>query len=199
MKCGDCGRALCKVTRAGGTYYGCGSYKRYGPSVCSPHSISHRDLEQIVLEDLNRVISSVRDLKALAEEAIPPAVRQDFSAQRSRIQGGLDRLYRLKKSAYEDYRDGLIRREDFLRYQADYEAQEEQLTAQLDLLDREPEDDPLDRPWVASLLRHGSLTELDRTTLAETVKEILVFEDGHIEITYRFADDLALFQGAEAE
>ena len=199
LKCGDCGRALCKVTRAGGTYYGCGSYKRYGPSVCSPHSISHRDLEQIVLEDLNRVISSVRDLKALAEEAIPPAVRQDFSAQRSRIQGGLDRLYRLKKSAYEDYRDGLIRREDFLRYQADYEAQEEQLTAQLDLLDREPEDDPLDRPWVASLLRHGSLTELDRTTLAETVKEILVFEDGHIEITYRFADDLALFQCAEAE
>ena len=113
--------------------------------------------------------------------------------------GGLDRLYRLKKSAYEDYRDGLIGKKDFLRYKADYEAQEEQLTAQLALLDQEPEDDPLDRPWIASLLRHGKLTELDRTTLAETVKEILVFEDGHIEITYRFADDLALFQGAETE
>ena len=199
LKCGDCGRALCKVTRAGGTYYGCGSYKRYGPTVCSPHSISHRDLEKIVLADLNQVIASVQNLKALAEDAMPPVVRLDFSAERSRIQGGLDRLYRLKKSAYEDYRDGLIGKEDFLRYKADYEAQEERLTAQLALLDQEPEDDPLDRPWIASLLRHGKLTELDRATLAETVKEILVFEDGHIEITYRFADDLALFQGAETE
>ena len=193
LKCGDCGRALCKVTRAGGTYYGCGSYKRYGPAVCSPHSISHRDLEQIVLEDLNRVIASVRDLKALAEEAAPPPAQRDYTAERERLRGGLDRLYRLKKSAYEDYRDGLISREDFLRYREDYETREGQLTAQLEILEQEPEDSLLDRPWVSSLLRHGKLTELDRTTLAETVQEILVFEDRHIEITYRFADDLALF------
>ena len=197
LKCGDCGRALCKVTRAGGVYYGCGSYKRYGSTVCSPHSISHRDLEQIVLEDLNRVIASIRDLKALAEEAAPTPVKRDLTAERERLRGGLDRLYRLKKSAYEDYREGIISKEDFLRYREDYEAQEGQLAAQLEALDQEPEESLLDRPWVASLLRHGRLMELDRTTLAETVKEILVFEDGRIEITYRFADDLELFRAEE--
>jgi len=43
-----------------------------------------------------------------------------------------------------------------------------------------------------SLLEHGKLTELDRTTMAETVKEILVFEDGHIEMTYLFSDELGI-------
>jgi hypothetical protein len=51
----------------------------------------------------------------------------------------------------------------------------------------------LDSPWVSNLLRHGNLTDLDRTTIAETVQQILIHSDGRIEITYRFADDLGLF------
>ena len=199
LKCGDCGRALCKLTRSGGTCYGCGSYRRYGPSVCSPHSISQRDLEQIILGDLNRIIASVQNLRSLAEDAVPSSVKRDLTAERTRIQSGLDRLFRLKKNAYEDYHDALIGKDEFLRYRAEYEAQEEQLTVQLGLLNQEPEDDPLNRPWVAELLRHGKLTELDRATLAETVEKILVFEDRHIEISYRFAEDRALFRSPETE
>ena len=40
------------------------------------------------------------------------------------------------------------------------------------------------------LLRLGHLTQLDRATLAQTVQEIRVFEDKHIEITYLFSDSL---------
>ena len=46
-------------------------------------------------------------------------------------------------------------------------------------------------PWVNELLELGKLTELDRATVAETIKEILVYED-HVEITYNFSDDLGL-------
>ena len=34
------------------------------------------------------------------------------------------------------------------------------------------------------------MTELDRTTLAQTVKEICVFEGKHLEIVYLFSDEL---------
>lgn len=64
LRCGDCGRAMVKTRSAGGIYYSCGSYKRYGPTVCSKHSISHA-----VLENLNRVLSAVKDAGALVEEA----------------------------------------------------------------------------------------------------------------------------------
>ena len=194
LRCGDCGRAMVKTKRAGGIYYSCGSYKRYGPTVCTKHSISHAVLEGIVLHDLNQIISSVQNLQTLAEEAKQPSSR-GRSGERERLEGGLERLYRLKKSAYEDYRDGLIRREDFRRYQSDYERQERELSAQLQQLENVQEEDLLLHPWVQSLLQHGKLTSLDRVTVAETVRQILVFEDGRIEITYTFSNELGLLTG----
>lgn len=194
LRCGDCGRAMVKTKRAGGIYYSCGSYKRYGPTVCTKHSISHAVLEGIVLHDLNQIISSVQNLQTLAEEAKQPSSR-GRSGERERLEGGLERLYRLKKSAYEDYRDGLIRREDFMRYQSDYERQERELSAQLQQLENVQEEDLLLHPWVQSLLQHGKLTSLDRVTVAETVRQILVFEDGRIEITYTFSNELGLLTG----
>lgn len=192
LRCGDCGRAMSKTNHPSGVCYCCGSYKRYGPSACTRHGISQRELEQIVLDDLNKIIGAVGDLKALAEEAVPKKKRRGLQAARERVQGSLERVYHLKKSAYEDYRSGLISREDFQRYQEDYTCQEQALSTQLAHLEREPPEDVLERPWIASLLEHGMLTELDRTTMAETVKEILIFEDGHIEITYLFSDELGI-------
>lgn len=200
LRCGDCGRAMSKTNHSGGVYYCCGSYKRYGPTVCSRHGIAQKDLEQILLSDLNQIIKAVGDLKELAERADErPLTRRNLQTERERCQGVIDRLYRLKKSSYEDFKDGLLNREDYLQYKADYERQEQQLTAQMEQL-QEPDNEAnvLQRPWVESLLRHGRLTELDRATIAETVEQILIFEDGRIEITYKFSDDLGIL-GTENE
>ena len=96
----------------------------------------------------------------------------------------------IEKNAYEDYRDGLLSREDFLRYKADYDRQEETLSGQLRACAETQQEDLLEQPWVEQLLRLGHLTQLDRATLAQTVQEIRVFEDKHIEITYLFSDSL---------
>lgn len=192
LRCGDCGRAMSKTNSAGGTYFCCGSYKRYGPTVCSKHSISYRELERIILDDLNKIIATVENLKALVEETRQQPKKRELQAEKDRLNGKLELLYRKKKTAYEDYQDNLIRREDYLRYKEDYERQETQLEQQLAQLETADEEDILDRPWVESLLKHGKLTELDRTTVAETIQQILIFEDNRIEITYTFTDDPGL-------
>ena len=197
LRCGDCGRAMSKTNHPGGVYYCCGSYKRYGPSACTRHGISHRELEQIVLDDLNKIIEAVGDLKSLAEEAAPKKKLRNLRAERERIQGNLDRIYRLKKGIYEDFRADLLTKADYLRYREDYTRQEEALSSQLAQLEQKQPEDVLERPWIASLLKHGKLTELDRTTIAETVKEILIFEDGHIDITYLFSDELGILNSVE--
>ena len=196
LRCGDCGRAMSKTSHPGGVCYCCGSYKRYGPGACTRHGILQRELEQIVLGDLNKIIGAAGDLKSLAEEAAPEKRLRDLRAERERVQGSLDRIYRLKKSAYEDYRTGLLAKTDYLRYREDYTRQEEALSDQLAQLEQEQPENVLERPWIASLLRHGKLTGLDRTTMAEAVKEILIFEDGHIEITYLFSDELGVLKQA---
>lgn len=185
LRCGDCGRAMVKTKCAGDIYYSCGSYKRYGPMACTKHSISQQVLEQIVLEDINRLIIPAHGLSGLVEAIqTPPGELPD---SRQRLESGLERLYRLKKSAYEDYREGLLRREDFLRYQADYARQEKELSAHLQQLKEGQENAPSRHPWIQSLLQHGQLTSLDRITVAETVRQILIFETGDIEITYDFS------------
>lgn len=191
LRCGDCGRAMCKTKSAGGIYYSCGSYKRYGASVCTKHSISHAVLEQIVLEDLNKIIAAVGDLQALANEVADTHERITPERECEKLNALLERVIRLKKSAYEDYCDGLLSREELLQYREDYQRQEKQIKTQLAQLMLE-QADPLKNPWVDSLLKRGRLEHLDRTTVAETVKQILIFENGKIEITYNFFDDLGI-------
>lgn len=186
LRCGDCGRAMVKSERSGGIYYCCGSYKRYGPTVCGKHSISHKALETILLEDLNQIISAVPDISILAD-AINIQTQQSTKEVRERLESGLERLYRLKKAAYEDYREGMLLREDFVRYRKDYERQEKEISAQLAWMLDCDASDVCWHPWVEELFRQGKLTELNRIIVAETVKQILIFADGHIDITYAFS------------
>lgn len=191
IKCGDCGRSMVKTKWDDRIRYSCGSYRRYGASFCSSHYIPQKDLEEIILADLNSIIAAVDDLTQVAEQNRP---HDDFQRrtdeERRRLETALGRIQRLKQSAYEDYRDGLLNREEFLRYKADYDQQEQKLTDQLSALNDKQPEKLLEEPWVEQLLRLGHLTELDRATLAQTVKEILIFEDKQIEITYLFSDSL---------
>lgn len=195
LKCGDCGRAMVKVQRRGNTYYTCGSYKRYGPTVCTRHEIAAGTLEAVVLKDLNRIIAGVKDLGHLAERGQKEALKTDSAqGERERLNAALDRVRKLGQGAYEDYRERLLSREEYLRYRRDYATQEETLARQMARLD-ETEDEP-DRSWAEELVRLGRLMELDRATLAETVGEIRVFEGKRIEIVYLFSQELrALLEG----
>ena len=106
------------------------------------------------------------------------------------------RLQRRRRSAYEDYQDALISKEDFLRYRADYDAQEQALQAQLDKLRDSVQDEPLSLPWVKELLASGQLAELDRPTVAAAIREIRVYEGNRMEIDYLLPEGCrALLEG----
>ena len=145
------------------------------------------------MADLTRIIAAVQDWKKLADERVE-GPRRSFQAEQSRLEISLERIQERKKRAYEDYQDGLLGREDYLRYREDYECQEKALHVQLEQLAQAGESDPLHHPWVEALLRYGKLTELDRVTVAETIKQIRIFEDGHVEITYTFSNELGLLE-----
>lgn len=190
LKCADCGRAMVKTRWNNVIRYSCGSYRRYGSSICTKHYITQKDIEAVILRDLNRIIGSVRDLNTLVREArLSDTQAEDPAQERERLEAALNRLRRFKQGCYEDYQDKLLSREEFLRYKADYDTQEQRLVQQLEGAKRK-EDAPPERPWTEELLRLGGLAQLDRATVAQTVKEIRVFEDQKFEITYLFSDTL---------
>ena len=181
-------RAMVKTVWSGKTFYTCGSYKRYGASVCSKHYIAHDVLAQVVLNDLNRLIAGVENLRQLAQQSAAKRPRSGAD-QPQKLEAALQRIQRRRRSAYEDYQDALISKEDYLRCRADYDAQERALQTQLDKLRDSAPDDPLALPWVKELLASGRLTELDRPTVASAIREIRVYEGNRVEIDYLFPED----------
>ena len=191
LKCGDCGRSMAKTRRNAKIYYTCGSYKRYGAIACTKHSIFQDDLEHIILNDLNCIIRAVDSLPKIVEEnRFSLASEKGTAAEAKRLETALIRVRKLKQDAYEDYRDKLISREDFIRYKQDYDAQEETLMHQLEQLQKPKESVVQAKPWIDKLLQLGKLEELDRETIIQTVKEIRIFDDRRIEIHYLFSDTL---------
>lgn len=191
LTCGDCGRAMCKTTWKNRVTYSCGSYHRYGASVCSSHYIRQDHLENILLTDLNRIVSTVRDLARLAEEnRAPPPASVHREGEMIRLEAALTRVRKLKQNAYEDYRDELLSREEFMRYKADYDRQERDLQRQRENAEKRCADNLCKETWADKLVQSGRLTALDRATLAQTVKGIRVFEDRRVEITYLLSEDL---------
>lgn len=200
VKCGDCGRAMTKNTwrcadgRKTYTLY-CGTYKRYGKSFCTPHTLPAAVLEGIVLEDLKAVARSAGNLKELVQSqsfAVPKAGRA-ADTELGKMKAELERVKRLKKSIYEDYREELISKEEFLSYREDYLKKEELYSKQIEALEEKKKDngteDMLETPWLKKLLELKEIESLDREIVVEMVSEIKVYENRKIKIIYNFGNE----------
>lgn len=201
IKCGDCGRSMVKNMwrRADGskTYsLYCGTYKRIGKEYCTPHTLPMAVLEEIVLGDLRAIIDSVDNLKELvqAQSFTASKVKKVTDTELSKVKAELERVKKLKKSIYEDYRDELISKEEFLSYREDYLKKEELYSKQIEALEEKKKDnvteDVFETPWLKRLLELKDIKALDRDIVVEMISEIKVYDNRKIKITYNFGNEL---------
>ena len=201
VKCGDCGRAMAKNMwrRADGskTYsLYCGTYKRNGKQYCTPHTLPMAVLEDIVLGDLKAIVDNVDNLKELVQSQSFTAskVKRIADTELSKIKAELERVKRLKKSIYEDYREELISKEEFLSYREDYLKKEELYSKQIEALEEKKNDnvteDVFETPWLKRLLELKDIEALDRDIVVEMISEIKVYENRKIKITYNFGNEM---------
>lgn len=201
VKCADCGRSMVKNTwkRSDGTrscIMYCSTYKSAGKKYCTPHSLPMDVLEKIVIDDLNTIIQSVSDLSVYIKTPdYAKSIENDMLERKiDKTKAELERIKKLKKSAYEDYKDDLISKDDFLSYRKDYESREDFLTKQLgDLEEKYNEgyaESILNNTWINHLLECKRIDKLDRAIITDMVHEITVYENRRIKITYNFSDEL---------
>lgn len=201
VKCGDCGRAMAKNMwrHADGsptyTLY-CGTYKRHGKEFCTPHTLPMAVLEEIVLGDLKAIIQSVDNLKELVKEQHFTAskARRIADTELSRIKAELERVKKLKQSVYEDYKDELISKDEFLSYRTDYLKKEELYSKQIEALEEKKKDnvteDVFETPWLKRLLELKDIEKLDREIVVDMIHEIKVYENRKLKIVYNFSSEL---------
>lgn len=201
IKCGDCGRAMMKNfwRRADGSksysFY-CGTYKRSGKDYCSPHTLPFQVLNDIVLGDLKTIIQSVENLQELVKSQSFTAskLKKATDTELMKVKSELERIKKLKKSIYEDYKEELISKEEFLSYREDYLKKEELYSKQIDTLEAKKKDnvteDIFETPWLKRLLELKDIEELDREIIVEMINEITVYENRKLKISYNFSNEL---------
>lgn len=200
IRCGDCNATMSKVSwnRADGTkrqsFY-CGTYKRYGNKYCSPHTLPFPVLEQIVLDDLRKIIQSIDDLEELVKEK-PVTQKRDknhLQDQVVKMEQEIEKVQKWKQSLYEDYKEDMISKEEYIAYRKEYIEKEALLIKQIEVLKKQdlPENQSLlESPWVVRLLELKEIDSLDRSIVVEMIDKILVYENRKIRIIYNFSNEL---------
>ena len=206
VKCGDCGANMVRKTVPSGKrkfiYYVCGSHKG-NKKICSSHSINAEALEESVLKLLNHQISNVTDLGRILEKLDDAKLRQGEMDKRgrqaSRKKEEIQKYNHLRLDLYEDYKDGLITKEEYLELKEIYEKRTQTAEQMLEAMEVEMaflaggQRSICD--WINEFKKYGYLEFLSREVVVSLIEQILVYEkkEGEhyprIEIHFKYADE----------
>ena len=171
IKCGDCGRSLAKVTSKNKVNYVCGTYKHYSSKLCTRHTVSEELLEKLILQKLNEEIAKLDESDFVQSKQKKQKVN-DVSIYKTK----LERLYKLKKESYEDYKSGLLTKEEYLSYREDYNKEELLINGQMEAILSATDVAKERNQWIENLKKYRKLEYLDRTILACILDSITVYE-----------------------
>lgn len=171
IRCGDCGRAMTKIKHGSEVRYICGTYKWYTSKQCSSHSVKERMLESLILEKLNE------EFVKLDEEDFSRPKSKKRKVDISKYKDKLAKLYKQKKDSYEDYKSGLLTKEEYFLYKEDYTKEEALVNGQMAAVLQAMEEKDERNEWVEHLKKYRRIDRLDRAVLACILDGIMVYED----------------------
>lgn len=195
LRCADCNKALTRKTAKNIVYYSCRTYNDKLKTKCTKHAIREDVLENAVLTALRQQIALVLQPEVIISKlnAVPVA-----RPQLDRLEHLLtlrtveiEKLETITDNLYMDWKSGDLTRDEYSRMKAKFEAQAAQLRQAIQNLREEIQamrQEKLDQPCLASFLKYGSLTRLERGILAELVDTIYVHDNGAIRIAFNFTD-----------
>lgn len=171
IRCGDCGRRLTKIRSGNKTYYVCGTYKQYSSQLCTRHGVDEEMLEHLILEKLNEELAKLDD-----SDFVVDAPKKKKTNDVSTFKERLNKIYRLKKECYEDYKAGLLSKTEYLSYRDDYSKEELLLNGQIEAVLAQKDETTERNQWIEHLKQCRKLEHLDRTILACVLDGITVYE-----------------------
>ena len=199
--CGDCGRQMSrKVSTVAGkkyVYYMCSANKKDGS--CSSHRIREDELEKAVVTYLNTYIRELCSIKRLLDcvEKLP---LQESNIKRLelrivQLEEEAQRHEKLKISVYEDLKDNLITKDEYVTLKNEFEARRRdaleaiaQIRIEIDSLAKR---NGKHHEWIEAFVSKKEVESLTRNVVVELIDNIRVYEDKRLEITFRYADRYA--------
>ena len=110
--------------------------------------------------------------------------------QIERLQKELAAVQKYKKKTYENYVDGVLDKEEYLSYKAEYEKQDKDIRAKIQLAEQEKdsfgEAEESYENWIEKFIKYGTLSEVTREIVTELIEKIIVNGDKSIDIVFKY-------------
>ena len=197
LKCADCGRAMGRSTSSGHVYYHCTTYKQQSKSACTSHAIKHNRLEAAVLYAIKQqVYLAVSYSEIISRINAAPNTKSQSARLDSLItakEKELAKITRYKQSLYEDWKDGVLTRNDYRHMSEDYERQAAAIVAVIGNLKVEQSElekgVDIENPFLTTFRKHENIDKLTREIMVELIDHIKIYDNGNISVKFNYSDE----------
>jgi len=199
--CAGCKRGLCKTNNKNKTSYLICRTNKYLGSFCEEKASIRLDkLEKDVLVLIQSQINLVSDLQAIVEKINQKPKTKNRSERLEKLyqntQEKIDSSRKKLMESWNDWKDGLLSKEQYTLINADIEKKIEQLQiTQKNISDLQKKIkqgiDASDK-YFEKFLKYKNIEALDRLLLNELVKKIYINKDKTIDIEFNYQDQYLL-------
>ena len=199
IKCADCGRAMCKMedTRNGrnSSNFYCRNYKTTS-SKCTPHKIRTSDLDNMVIESIIMQVKAVLNIeKTIKQMKKENAItnKKEYEDNVTKLQENIEKIKKMKRLSYENWKLNKITKEEFLSSSNDYENKIEKCKSDIKKYEKEIKnalnDDKCEEYWIEHFRRNKKIKTLSRDVIEELIDCIYVHEGGNITVKFKYQDE----------
>lgn len=196
--CAGCGSVMVKKSSYSGGkkyyYYVCSHNKE--TKECSSHRIPVGKLEETVLHLLQVHIRNLLDLQRIMDKiSSVPFQELDIRELEKRIgqkEEEIQRLKELRNLLYEDRKDGIVSKEDYMELHEAYTKKRNLAEDAVRKMKKEIQeilDSNTDKyQWLDYFAQHQEMEHLTRNVAVELVERVLVTDKKEIEVVFSFGD-----------
>lgn len=201
IRCADCKRAMSKKSSNNKYktyyYYVCNTYRKRSTQVCTKHTIRSDYLEKAVLEAIKVQVNLAIEMEKIIDKINKSEKRNlcnnNLEKQINSKQLELEKIKKLKKSVYEDWKLEVITKEEYLEYKSEYDRDIRNIEDNIKYLEEEKikykEQILGDNSWIENLKNKKNITKLTRDIIVELIDCIYVHENSDITIRFKFTDE----------
>lgn len=193
LKCSECGNNLYRISTIRNNietiYYYCGTYIK--TKKCNKHYILEKELDDIILNLINKHIELVCEVKNKIDDTISYS-SLEYNTELKKIRLGeiekeLGKYQMLLNELINDYKCDYISQDDYDEYKQKY-------LYEINKLNMEKENLKINKinsynlDWLEHFKKIEKITKLDRNIIDSFIENIYVDDNKGIEILFRYKD-----------
>ena len=203
LYCADCGESMVrKSVKAKGkeyAYYVCNKHRTGGE--CTSHAVKESNLLLSVQETIRMRMDAILELDNVLKrvELLPMRKRNmvKYDLQIQTLKEQIERSQKFKMKLYDSLLEGTINRKEFAAFKKNYDQRIKEDEAAMKRIKKERESllekSEDDQRWIKSFLKFRDVDEISRSQINHIIEKIVVYEDGRIDIVFRYEYEYQMF------